>query len=521
MPTLIIEQPPDGTAEPLHRPFNVNGQATDVGMPEPHIIQSVTVKVDDGPEIRARLKRVIDRSVSRYSFSASTQIEGSGPHTVSVTATNDDGITVTRAVTVFGQQVSDAPAILMDVLLPSAPDPSVFQSLIVQLQQYLLPLSSTLASINKKLIGPNTIVAPATGAVLVRFGLWIEDSSFPSLPPDGTFPMPRLSDAQTADGFAQAPPLPQQDSTFAFSIATAALQSFVDAAGALPSGTGYSVDSISVRTSAPSQVITTAAGTAGGAGFTAEITETLSLKPQADGTVVPSIDSSYSTSVGSTIDWFIPVLNIYLLAIWGLLSHETGGAVDQATGAARAVLKTIPRRIPFRNNVLSGLPDFPVVDIRWERLGTTASSIEGAGYATVEARDQSTVALTLDGTSEIVEPQEEVIGGAHEGYDYVLVDITPDSDKFAWTVTGTGNRSRGIDRSPFTQSDVVSADFPLPTVAVPGTRPPRKTVEPGNYPFTLTVNATETCASDSSKMLQASNALDVRVQVKANPPVPR
>jgi hypothetical protein len=276
-------------------------------------------------------------------------------------------------------------------------------------------------------------------------------------------------------------------------------------------------------------VITSIQGSAGGAGFEIDITETLSLKAQPDGSAAPNIDGSYSTSVGSTIDWFIPLLNVYMLGLWGVVSYEAGGVEGQATGAARAVLKDLPTRIPFGKNLLPEAPDFPVVDISWKRLGTTSASIEGAGYATVEARDQSTVALLLDGTSEIDVQQNEATADEGEGYEYTLIDITPDSDKFTFTVTESDGTSKSelIDRSEFTRKDVVGATFRLPMATIPGTR--RKQVPTGDYRFTLSVNAIETCDTDASKTLQASAEMDITVRVKAapssglghNPPQPR
>lgn len=521
MPSLTIDSPSAGIAEPLNKPFQVSGQATDKGMPEPVLMRSVTVQIDDGPEIPAHIRHIADRSVTRYSYTASAQItNGSGPHTLTVKATNENGITATKTETLFGQQVSDAPAIVMDVLLPYKPDVSKFPALIQELQNALLPLSTSLSSVSKELIGPNIFIPPGDGATLMRIGLWVEDAGFPSIASDNNYPLPRLSDAQAADGFVSTPALPQQDSTFAFSISSTALQVFADAAlASFGGGTGYSLDSVSVRTSAPSQVITSILGSAGGAGFEIDITETLSLKAQPDGSAAPSIDSSYSTSVGSTIDWFIPLLNVYMLGLWGVVSHEAGGAVDQATGAARAVLKDIPTRIPFRKNLLPEAPDFPVVDITWKRLGTTNASIEGAGYATVEARDQSTVALSLDGPSEIDVRQDEATGDEGEGYEYTLVDITPDSDKFRFTVAasnGTSTSTEAIGRSEFTQNGVLDAIFRLPMETIPGTR--RKEVPAGNYTFTLSVNAIETCDTDASKTLQAFAEMDVTVRVKAAQP---
>ena len=91
----------------------------------------------------------------------------------------------------------DGPVLLIDLRsrIPiTAKDPQVL-ALIRTIQGQLGSLSEFLASTGKALIGSNLIVQPLTPAEsLVRIGLWIEDPSFPVVPPSGGFSLPRLSD---------------------------------------------------------------------------------------------------------------------------------------------------------------------------------------------------------------------------------------------------------------------------------------------------------------------------------------
>jgi hypothetical protein len=69
---------------------------------EPVKIDSVTIRVDGGPVIRARLTVVPDKTHTKVNFAASAQLTGGeDPHEVAVTATNDQGASTTQTVFVL------------------------------------------------------------------------------------------------------------------------------------------------------------------------------------------------------------------------------------------------------------------------------------------------------------------------------------------------------------------------------------------------------------------------------------
>ena len=100
-------------------PFEVSGRVTDEGSPEPHFVDLVTVQVDSSPAVKAALHRIHDQTQSLVAFSAFVSVTGGqDPHTLTVTAKDDRGFTVTvtrRIFTVVAFKV-DAPAVVIDVL---------------------------------------------------------------------------------------------------------------------------------------------------------------------------------------------------------------------------------------------------------------------------------------------------------------------------------------------------------------------------------------------------------------------
>ena len=124
MPTLDLLQPINNATIKLNQPFVVSGSATDRGKPEPIMIDSVTVRVDNQPPTRATLTRVPNQPKTTVNFKASVQVTGGqDPHTVTVIATNDNGISQKKAVSVFTGPQVDAPAFFVDFLNPLPLDP--------------------------------------------------------------------------------------------------------------------------------------------------------------------------------------------------------------------------------------------------------------------------------------------------------------------------------------------------------------------------------------------------------------
>jgi hypothetical protein len=544
-PTLVVFQPQNNLVVTPNQPFLVMGQVTNPwhNPEEPVTIRSVTVQVDGEPLIEATRKIVPNKHQTIVMFKAFAEVTGGqDPHTVTVTATNDNGLSATSTVSVFTGPIFavDAPALELDIrpfiVHPNDPifdpnDPKI-QKLIGRIQQQLRPLSTLLASSGKVLIGPNLVVTnDSDGKPVVRMGLWIEDPAFPvvpSSPPD--FPLPRLLPEAASASFNTVPLLPVPEGpAFALSIPVTTLQTFLDAAAPLlktaASQQGASLESITVYTNSPGSVTTSFIGTGtAGIPFSVSVTESLGTKslPAAlpHQSVPAVIGSSHSASVGGIPDWFIAFGTA--VAPFALVAIDLGNQVaDQVTGILTPLIAGIPSRIPFGNTDIPATPlsyDFPTLVLDWKSFEATDSGILGTGTTTIDARDQSMVALTIEGSHRIVGYQDDFAGGAGKTYNFTLVNLAPDTDKFSWQVFGTVSNEDSIAILPFDQAGSFSVFFRLPRHKdIHG----RLIVLPGIYPFTLTVNATETRGSDSSKTLCGSDAIMVEVEVKQNPNVPR
>src|ERR1019366_2305055 len=183
-PILTVSQPAANAVVGLNTPFQITGQVTDRAGAEPITIDSVTVQDDNGPLIKAALTRIPNKNLVQASFHATAQISGGNdPHTITVVATNDQGLHAAKTVTVFtGAPFQiDSPALLLDLLalIPiTADDPQVL-ALIGRIQGQLASLSASLASAGKVLIGPSLFVQPVNSAESrVRIGFWIENTGF-------------------------------------------------------------------------------------------------------------------------------------------------------------------------------------------------------------------------------------------------------------------------------------------------------------------------------------------------------
>ena len=209
MPTLTVNQPPNNLTVQLNQPFLVSGQATDVGSPEPHFIDSVTVQVDGGAPIKAKLTHVPDKKLTRFSFSASAMVTGGqDPHTVAVTATNDDGISVKKTVNVFTGPAFEVscPRCSWSSTPASTPLARESSSWWARSSRPWFPSRSSLNSIGKLVAGPNLLrTTNDRGLDVLRVGIWIEDLDFPVVPSDSTYPLPRLLHLAATEGFARVP----------------------------------------------------------------------------------------------------------------------------------------------------------------------------------------------------------------------------------------------------------------------------------------------------------------------------
>ena len=505
-------------------------------MPEPRLIDSVTVRVDGGPPVEATLTQIPHQKNTVVTFKALAQVTGgTDPHAVTITATNDIGISASETRSVFTGPVFEAaaPALLIDIISPFKTNPtdSRVMAMLRQMQQQLAPLASRLASSGRMLAGPNvTLATNHAGAEVVRLGIWIEDPGFPVLlPAPPAWPLPRLSDEAAAAGFALVDllPVPHPDAStlgpaFAVAIPTTTLQKMIDAITpgikAAASDQGVNIHSVEVHVNSPGSVTVGFVGDALiGIPFTVAVTETLGIRPLANADPPQSIPvvlgTSNSSSLAGIPDWF-SFFPFTLASLVGAIAGIEGSqAADQVSSIMSALLQGIPSRVPFRNTLLPTspvpLPDFPALVLNWQSLGVTGSDIVGTGTTMMVARDQSMVGLTESGTRILVGYQNDMAGGAGHTYEFRLVNLAPDQNTFRWHVSGTGDESGPIDRRPFDQGGTFQVVYPLPLH-----------VKPGTFPFVLSVEATETCGTDPNKTLHASLSLPVKVQVLKNPVLP-
>jgi hypothetical protein len=533
-PILTVNQPAPNAVVGLNQPFQIAGQATDRGGAEPIMIDSVTVQIDGGPLISATLKTIPNRTLTQVSFHASAQISsGNDPHTVTVVATNDQGLRATKTVTVFTGPVFqvDTPAVLLDLLtlIPiTADDPQVL-ALIGKIQGQLGSVSATLASAGKVLIGPNLIVQPINSVEsLVRIGFWIENPGFPVVPPSAAFPLPRLSDAAAAAAFAATPvltiPNPGSFPSFALSIPVTTLQHLVDAITpnlkTQASSQGFAIDTVTAQTSSPATVNTNVSGhiLKGTVPASFTISETVGLKavpggpPQQMAPAVLATDSS--SSVGSILDWIVGVFVPLIGAVLADAFYKVSTAASQKTGLAGSFLGSIPARIPFGSKAISlpsgsnfQFPDFPTLNFFWNSFGATSSGLLGAGTTEIAPRTQSEVNVILNGPDFFTGFPDNIIEFTDPTMGYVLENIAPDSGKFGWQISGAGSKADSLEPpSSVVQAGDFFPHFPLPL-----------RISPGDYHFNLTINAVETCESDPSKTLTGAASKAVLFRVKKSP----
>ena len=109
---LKIEHPTPNQIVAPGQPFSVGGVATDKGMPDPALIDSVTVAVDNQPPIPATLKIIPHQTLTTVTFSATVQAPNVlGQHTIAVKATNNSGISATKSVTVLVADAATSPIV--------------------------------------------------------------------------------------------------------------------------------------------------------------------------------------------------------------------------------------------------------------------------------------------------------------------------------------------------------------------------------------------------------------------------
>jgi len=520
MPTVTIQFPPPNFTVPHGQPLHVGGIATGSGGGEPVLVSDVGANVDGGPTVEATTKTVAHQTVPTVTFAASVDVpEQPGLHTVTVVATDGNRPIATASVQVLRDVtvVVPAPAILIDIEPPMptpADDPSV-QGLISTVQKALLDAASRLASTGLVVAGPNVIAATdADNIDILRLGIWLVDPSFPLVapaPPD--FPLPRLTAVEADAGFALVPPLRRghrigfTDTPFGLRIPQTTLQHLADVA--LAAAGSSDVKSISVTLTEPDTAATVISGSHFDIGFSITVTETLSVAPLTDADppqAVPHIDVHHDSDLGGLPDWLIgaviPILDVVLL----IGSLELAQGSDEIPGLVSTLIDSVPARVPLSNTSLPPQArdqfDFPQIVLDWAFFGIHDQAVEGAGDAIVVERDQAHARVHVAGPSSLQIQHGEV--DVATTYNLQLSGIRPDAGQLTWRLhppagkddTGTGSAD------VFAQSATVDLDFQVPLHAQAGT-----------FPFTISAAARETCGTDPTKILTAtdSETIDVRL----------
>lgn len=526
VPTLAISSPSQNAVVGA-APFAVSGLVTAPGMPEPVTIMSVTIQVDSQPAVKATLKHIVNRELVEVTFSATVQITGGqDPHTITVSVASDAGVSVTKTVTVTAGLRFAPPAFLMDIA--TIGNVSIdFQSVLSTVAQQIamLPLLAQIQSGNKIVVGPN-VLQIASPRPMLRVGVWILDAGFAAeelVQPTKDFPLPQLTPDAAAGCFGLAPLLdPPPPATiapatepmfgFAFSVPTTTLQFILEVM--LPEITkeaasnDFTLNSATIQTDTSGSVTTTFSGTLpASVPLTATVVEKLGIvqRSVSDQFMPAVVSSSNSTSVGDAAQWivgvFLPFIDLYMLSTWGIASYGAGETSGQATGIIRGFLDALPSIVPFRNSSLpasfqSEFP-FPMAVLNFHAFSTDGSGIVGSGTVSLGTRNQSLVAVNISGP----DSYPNYSSGVEGFYNVLLSGFEPDQDQMTWQVSGVAKKN-SVSIDPFFQQGGFSTDFPLPAKA-----------QPGEYHFTVSVNAAETCATDATQKLTGSATLAVTAKV--------
>jgi hypothetical protein len=516
----------------------VTGLVTAPGPPEPVMINAVTVQIDSQPAVKATLKHIINKQLIEVTFNATVQITGGqDPHTVAVTVTSDAGVPVTKMVTVTAGARLVAPAVLIDLatLVPTDPSLPMVQTMLSGIAQALasMPLVGQLEAAYKIVVGPSALEVTEPRPML-RLGIWILEANFPAaelLPASKEFPLRRLTPDVVAGCFGLVPLLyPPPPSTvppatdpmfgFAMSVPTTTLQLMLNAMfpdiATQAASSDFTLEDATIRVDASGSVTTSFSGQLPlSISMTASVTEKLGIAQRTETEqFMPVVTAaSSSVSVGDEAQWFVasfvPAVGLILAAASGLVSGAVSEGAGQANGIISGFLQSLPARIPFRNSELPTQPidlqpvfPFPMSVLNFESFSTDGSGIVATGTISLGERDQSVVTVSLSGPTYF----PNYTAGVDGYYSVSLTHFEPDNDQMTWKVSGAA-KADSVSIDAFWQQGGFAAEFPVALKAAPG-----------KYRYTISVSATETCATDSTRTLSGSASMTVTTNVTGGPP---
>jgi hypothetical protein len=308
---------------------------------------------------------------------------------------------------------------------------------------------------------------------------------------------------------------------FAMSVPTTTLQLMLNAMfpdiATQAAASDFTLEDATIRVDASGSVTTSFSGQLPlSIAMTASVTETLGIAQRtATEQFMPAVTAaSSSVSVGDEAQWFVssfvPAVGVLILAaLSDLASIAVSEGAGQANGIISGLLQSLPARIPFRNSELPTQPinlqpvfPFPMSVLNFESFSTDGSGIVATGTISLGERDQSIVTVRLSGSTYF--PNYSI--GVNGYYTVSLTHFEPDNDQMIWKVSGTA-KAESVSIDSFWQQGGFAAEFPVPFKAAPG-----------KYRYTISVSATETCATDATKTLSGSASITVTANITGGPP---
>ena len=123
MESLTVLHPTSDAIVDPQQPLRVAGRAIGRGMPEPSLVDEVTVSVDGGSPVQAHLTNVPHQFAKL--FDASVQVpRAGGPHAIAVVATFDNGVKKHASVTVLVHLAGKTPQESLQVSVVNPPTPA-------------------------------------------------------------------------------------------------------------------------------------------------------------------------------------------------------------------------------------------------------------------------------------------------------------------------------------------------------------------------------------------------------------
>ena len=267
------------------------------------------------------------------------------------------------------------------------------------------------------------------------------------------------------------------------------------------------VESITVTLAEPQTASTVVTGSHLGIGFSIDVTETLSVAPLVGvdpPQAIPHVESQYSTSVGSLVDWLIGTLIPVLDGLLLLGSVERAQNEDQVPGCRDEPAVGPARSGPAAQHEPAGADTSPVrLPADRARLGLVrrAQRSHRRSWGRARRPDQSGARLTIAGPGSLSIPNGEHDIKTLYRLQLWQLDPTPvvcrgrSTHLPVWTTTAPATRTSSHKARLSTLTS-------LPLHALQGA-------------FMISAAAVETCGTDPSKVISTTSTKPVKVRTTA------